>query len=116
MSTGWSNYATMTLACTTTSARVAIPARGVADVNTNNVNPIRLGGKVRLLCLTGSLTGDDIVYVTVGDVSVVATAANGMPIIPGLVDTIELQPTDTHIAAITSANGVTLVISSGQET
>lgn len=101
------------LAVTAVSASKALPRPNVVDLSGNNKPALDRMNVIEILLATGTLAADDIVYVTFGDSSVVATPNNGSPMRPGVKSYHQLSPTDTHIAAISTANGANLSYSVG---
>lgn len=103
------------LAVTAVSASKLLPRPSVPDLSNNN--PPAFGNMyvVEILLATGTLAADDLVYVTFGTSSVVATPNNGTVLRPGVKSYHQLSPTDTHIAAISSANGANLAYAVGHQ-
>ena len=86
--------ATVTLAATATSGRVQIQAA--------------VGGTQHVRLYNA---GTAAVFIQCGDVTVVATAAAGMPIAPGTVEIIGCN--QTHVAGITATGTASLYVTPG---
>lgn len=115
---GFAGLATVSLAATGSAARVELPASvGVPNL-ANTEEGVKLRGMLsaRVMCMPGTLAANDVVYIAFGDSSIVATAANGTPLVPGLVELHTLQPGETHMSALISgATTSTVYATVGQE-
>ena len=86
---------TVSLAVTGTTSRVAIAL--------NEYNP-----NIRLYN-----SGTVAVFITCGDVTVVATTAAGMPVAPGTVEVISCSGTTAYVAGISAGTAATLYLTPG---
>lgn len=91
---------TANLSVSTSSSRVAKTAL-----------PTNSGGATHELRLVN--TGSVVVFVEFGDSAVTAAVATGMPILPGTVESFQLNAAQTHIAAITASGTATLYATTG---
>lgn len=85
------------LACTGSSARVALPT----------------GGEGNALCVTNK--NADTVYVLFGNSAITATTAEGFEILPGTKEVINIPEKEnwTHVAGITDGSSMTIKIHRG---
>ena len=88
---------TVNLSVGTTTSRVAVTRPGIGIQSVRIVN-----------------SGPNNIFITIGDVTVTAATATGMPILPYCVETFMLGKDDTHVAAIADATGNTLYITTGE--
>ena len=115
---GWSDQGSVSLAVTTTSARVALPKTTVENVDPlHNRAELRQSRQARITVRGGTLVANDVVFVKYGDSSVVATIndGGGIAMLAGLVEIHEIPIGTTHVAAISTANGCTIQINIGRE-
>jgi hypothetical protein len=84
--------ATVSLAVSAASARVALPARSIRLHNSSEVT----------------------MFIAFGDSAVSATVAAGMPIPAGGVEVFDVPGGPTHVAAITASGTGTLYVTPGQ--
>ena len=89
--------ATVNIAAATTTANVA---RTSLD--------LREGAQVRV-CNSGSV----VAFVAFGDSGATATTTTSMPILPNTVEVFTVNPTQTHMAAITASGSTTLYLTTG---
>ena len=91
---------TVNLAVTTTSGRVAKTAL-----------PTNSGGAPHEMRLVNN--GSVTVFVEFGNSTVVATVAGSMPVLPGTVESFQVNAFQTHVAAITASGTATLYATTG---
>ena len=79
---------------------------------TSNVAATRSGMGTQSIRIVNS--GTNVIFINIGTSTVTAAVATGMPILPYSVETFMLGKDDTHVAAICSATGNTLYITTGE--
>ncbi len=98
MGTPFNPIATVTLAATATSGRVALPG------------PTRIQQRT----LRVAVIGAEAAFLAFGDSAVTATTAASMPVLPGVVEVFSMVPGYTHVAAITATGNVTVSLTIGE--
>lgn len=88
---------TVNLAVTGTTDRVAVTRSGIG---TQSIRVLNIGTQT--------------VFINIGSSTVTAALATSMPVFPGTVETFLLKNDQTHVAAIASAAGSTIYITTGE--
>lgn len=89
--------ATVNLAVLTTTANVAVTRPNIGTQSIRLVN-----------------VGTNTVFVTIGTSGVTASLTTSFPLLPNTAETFLLQNGATHVAAIASATGNTLYVTTGE--